>query len=150
MHSAQVSKGKGGRGQKSGISAAASELGIDRSALQRDEHLDEWRRLTLEKVRQSAAPTGGKQPKENGYRKTAKEFGTDERDIRRAEKVASLTPEAKEVAREVHLDDNRSALLKAAVQPEPKPELQEGDHPQFLSPRARGAKRKPPAAGTGG
>ncbi len=84
------------------------------TVLERDQHLEEWRKLTLEKVRQVGAPTGGQQPKEKGYRKTAKEFGTTEQDVRRAEKVSSLTEEAKETAREVGLDNNRSALLKAA------------------------------------
>jgi K+-transporting ATPase c subunit len=43
----------------------------------------------------------------------------DKDDAHRAVKVASLSPEAKEAAKEVGLDDNRSALLQAAkVNPE--------------------------------
>ena len=45
--------------------------------------------------------------------------GVNPMDVSRAAKVASLTDEAKEAAREVGLDDNRSALLEAArVDPE--------------------------------
>jgi len=50
-------------------------------------------------------------------RAASRELGVDRDDARRALKVASLTEEAKEAAREVGLDDNRTALLKAAEQP---------------------------------
>jgi ParB/RepB/Spo0J family partition protein len=51
------------------------------TALERSEHLEEWRRLTLKKVRQLAAPSGGQQPKDKGFRKTAEEFKTSETDV---------------------------------------------------------------------
>lgn len=88
------------------------------TALERDQHVAEWERLTMEseKVRTVSAP-GGKQPKEKGARKTARALGLDEKAVRDARKVASLTDEAKETAREVGLDDNRSALLRAAAEP---------------------------------
>ena len=54
-------------------------------------------------------------------RKAARELGMSEIDVRRSLKVASLTPEAKEAAQQLGLDDNRSAMLKAADYP---PELQ--------------------------
>nr|WP_244635565.1 hypothetical protein [Chthonobacter albigriseus] len=83
------------------------------TALERDEQVAEWVRLTNEKVAQSAPP-GGAQPAAKGLRAAQRELGIERTDASRATKVASLTPEAKAVAREVGLDDNRSALLSAA------------------------------------
>lgn len=75
----------------------------------------EWTELTGEKVRQVDAPAaGGKQPREQGIRKTARELGLSEPDVRRCMKIASLSPEAQAVAVEEGLDNNRSALLDAA------------------------------------
>lgn len=85
------------------------------TALQRSEQIDRWRLLTAEKVRKLSAPlTGGIQPKEMGYRKTATELGIDEAEVRASGKISSLSEDAKAAARETGLDDNRSALLKAA------------------------------------
>src|SRR5262249_56856518 len=62
---------------------------------------------------------GGKQPKEHGNRQTARELGIDEAEVRRAEKIASITPAAKDAAKEAGIDDNQSKLLKvAAAEPE--------------------------------
>lgn len=83
------------------------------TALEHSEHVAEWAALA-EKVSQVATPLGGNQPKESGVRKAARELGISKDDASRSVKVASLTPEAKEAAREVGLDDNRSALLEAA------------------------------------
>lgn len=87
--------------------------------LERDQHVAEWIRLTeeVDVLSQSAtkpksSPKGGR-PKA-GVRKAAEELGIDKDDAHRAVKVASLTDEAKETAKEIGLDDNRSALLKAA------------------------------------
>ncbi|MEL7640737.1 MAG: hypothetical protein AAGU21_13930 [Solidesulfovibrio sp.] len=79
------------------------------SNVERSKLIEEWRELTREKVRQVAAPDGGEQPKEQGFRKTAKELGVDERVVRRAHKIATMSPEAHE-ARESGLDDNQSIL----------------------------------------
>src|ERR1700722_2988331 len=96
--------------------------------LERDTQLAERIRLTEQeaegrtkkKVRQSDAlsPRLGR-GKKSGVRQASRELGVSEPDARRAIKVDSLTPEAKEAARDVGLDDNRSALLRAAeVAPE--------------------------------
>jgi ParB-like chromosome segregation protein Spo0J len=78
--------------------------------LERDEHIAEWVRLS-DKLSEKGRP--GKSAH------AARELGINERDVQRAVKVDSLTPEAKQAAREVGLDDNRSALLEAArVDPE--------------------------------
>lgn len=93
------------------------------TVLQRDEHVAEWIRLTEECSRISPQvaekinqPKGRGRPK-GGVEAVVRELGIDSDDARRAVKVASLSDEAKEVAREVHLDDNRSALLEAAKEP---------------------------------
>ena len=83
------------------------------TALERSEHIAEWARLS-ERVSQLATPSGGTQPNEKGVRKAARELGIGVNDAHRSVKVAGLTDEAKEAAREVGLDDNRSALLEAA------------------------------------
>jgi hypothetical protein len=86
------------------------------TVLQRDEHVAEWIRLTEEAehvlrqpdAKPKAGPKGGRP--QSGVRSAARELNLDEADARRAIKVASLSDEAKEVAREVGLDDNRSAF----------------------------------------
>ena len=47
----------------------------------------------------------------------ARELGIQKNDAYRAVSVAGLSDEAKEAAREHGLDDNRTALLKAAAKP---------------------------------
>jgi hypothetical protein len=63
-----------------------------------------------------AKPPAGGRPK-GGVRAAARAIGISEADARRAVKVASLTDDAKRTAKEVGLDDNRSALLHAADAP---------------------------------
>jgi ParB-like chromosome segregation protein Spo0J len=98
------------------------------TVLQRDEHVAEWIRLTELQSRQSDAIEKSKRQdgrghrKESGTRKAAREIGVSEPDARRAVQVASLSDEAKEAARAVGLDDNRSALLEAAKAPKEKQE----------------------------
>lgn len=73
------------------------------TALERDEQVTEWIKLADEVSRQvDAKPKSGKKGgrPEAGTRKAAREIGVSEPDARRAVKVASLTPEAKEAARE--------------------------------------------------
>jgi ParB-like chromosome segregation protein Spo0J len=73
----------------------------DLSAVERAEHIDEWRQLTLTKVRQVAAPwPGGQQPGEQGHRKTADALGISERSVRRAEAIATLSDDLRDQARE--------------------------------------------------
>ena len=85
--------------------------------MERDKLVAEWERLTGKEVsRQVAAKPHGGRP-QGGIRDTARQLGLDERDVRRAIKVASITPEAQQAAHEVGLADNRSALLEAASKP---------------------------------
>lgn len=55
--------------------------------------------------------------KEGGVRAASRELGIDRDTARRSLQVASLSSEAKDAARKTGLDDNRSALLKAASEP---------------------------------
>lgn len=87
------------------------------TALERDEHIAKWVELAAIKARQVDEPLkGGRQPNEKGQAKAARELGISEPDARRAAKVASLSDEAKQVARDTGLDDNRSVLLAATKQ----------------------------------
>lgn len=88
------------------------------TVLEHDEWTAEYVRLTIEaesdKPSQVATVSKGGRGKRSGIRAAAKELGIDKDAAHRAVKVDSLTPEAKEVARETGQDDNRSALLDAA------------------------------------
>ena len=86
------------------------------SGLERDEHINRWRELTLEKVVQNGPPAGGVQPDEKGYRKTARELGVRHASVIEAEKVANLDPEVKAVAKETG-ETSHAALVEAAKQP---------------------------------
>lgn len=81
---------------------------------ERDEQLAEWVKITERMVSGQLVhkPQGGRP--EGGIAAAARELGIDRKDAERALKVASLSPEAKQAARDTGLDDNRSALLQAA------------------------------------
>lgn len=97
------------------------------SALERSEHIAEWVRLTEERrkakeenqMAQVAPPEiGYKKPppqKESGIRAASRELGIDRDKARRSVNIATrLSEEAKDVARETGLDNNQSALERAA------------------------------------
>lgn len=109
------------------------------SALERDEHVAEWVRLTDISPPPVAKPTG--RP-EGGVRAAARELGVNREDARRAVKTAALAPEAKEAARETKLDDNRSALLEAAKAETPAAQVH-----VIRSIAARGKVAAEPASG---
>jgi uncharacterized protein with PIN domain len=83
--------------------------------LERDEQIAEWIKITDRISVQSETKTIGRP--EGGVRAAARALGVDHVDAHRAVKVASLSDEAKDAAREAGLDDNRSALLEAASKP---------------------------------
>lgn len=93
------------------------------TVLERSEHVAEWVRLTNEKVAQLEPPTGGRQPKEEGIRKAARELGVDRNEAQRSAKVDRISPEAKAAAREAGIDDNQSALLRVAKEANPVAQL---------------------------
>jgi hypothetical protein len=92
------------------------------TVLERDTQLARWITLSAERKLQSVqnAPIvtrrqdGRGHRQESGISAAARELGVDETDAKRANKVASLSDEAKQEARDLGLDDNRSALLDAA------------------------------------
>lgn len=84
---------------------------------QRAEHIAEWVRLTEEKKGAQLAPPGGHQPYDKGIKSAVRDLGIDRTEAQRAIKIASLSDEAKDAARAEGLDDNQSALLKAAAAP---------------------------------
>lgn len=96
----------------------------DLTALQRDEHVAEWIRLTEQKAldlqlsqvatNETKRIDGRGHRQESGIRAASRELGIDKDAAHRAVKVDSLTDEAKEVAKEAGLDNNRTALLEAA------------------------------------
>ena len=75
------------------------------------------------KPRQLDAVSVGGRGKKGGIREAARQLGLSEADIRRAIKVASLSPEAQQAAHEVGLADNRSALLRAADETTPEDQV---------------------------
>lgn len=94
------------------------------TALERDEHVAEWIRLTDGSSGASCATKpGAGRHSVGGVRAAARELGIDRDDARRAVKVDGLSPEAKAAAREAGLDDNRSAMLRAAAEPNPAAQL---------------------------
>lgn len=89
------------------------------TALERDEQVAKWVELNAAKVsaQVEAKPQGGRP--ESGVRAAARELGLEKEDARRAVKVASLSDEAKEAAREAGLDNNRSVMLTASKEEDP-------------------------------
>lgn len=96
----------------------------DLSKLERDNHLARWIELTDVKevsTQVVSKPKGGRP--EGGVRAAWRELGVNREDARRAVKVASLSDEAKKAAVDHGLDDNRSALLAAAKENDPKAQV---------------------------
>jgi ParB family chromosome partitioning protein len=89
----------------------------DLTALERDEQVARWLELSREKVLPQLVPKPDGGRPEGGVRAASRELGVNREDARRATKVASLSDDAKAAAREVGLDDNRTALLTAARAP---------------------------------
>lgn len=79
----------------------------DLSAVERAEHIDEWRRLTVAKGAQVAPPSGGKQPGDRGHYKTAETLGVSRDTVRRAEAIASLPETVRDQAREERWSQER-------------------------------------------
>lgn len=90
---------------------------------QRAEQIAEFVRLVKEKRERETdklaqvAPVSGGRGNEGGERLAARDLGITRDEVRRAEKIDSIAPEAKDAAREVGIDDNQSALLRVAARP---------------------------------
>jgi hypothetical protein len=94
----------------------------DLTKLERDEQIAEWIDITEKVSSQLATKPQGGRP-ESGVRAAARDLGVDRDDAHRAVKVASLSDEAKETAREEHPDNNRSALLAASREKSPEAQV---------------------------
>ncbi|WMT88666.1 ParB N-terminal domain-containing protein [Pelagibacterium sp. 26DY04] len=96
------------------------------TALQRSEQIARWIELTTarrEAGEISRQPDAKPGRPEGGVRAAARELGLSEPDARRAVKVAGLSAEAKAAAVDAGLDNNRTALLAAAKEPEPEKQV---------------------------
>jgi ParB/RepB/Spo0J family partition protein len=79
---------------------------------ERADQLGEWVQLCNGQVDHSR---GGKPNK--GISEASRQLGVGRKDVERAVKIASISPEAKEVAREAGINDNQSKLLRVAAEP---------------------------------
>lgn len=84
------------------------------TALERDEQVARWVVLTEQKRVSSQPETKKRGRPESGVSAASRDLGLAKADAHRATKVASLSEQAKVTAREVGLDDNRTALLEAS------------------------------------
>lgn len=87
------------------------------SKLDRDDNIAEWIKITERVSLQSATKPQREGRPDSGVNAASRELGIEQTDAHRAVKVASLSDEAKDAARETGLDNNRSALLEAAGKP---------------------------------
>jgi len=116
------------------------------TALERDEHIAEWVTLSQDKVSAQLAPKPQGGRPEGGINAAARELGIERTEAQRAVKVAEkLSPEAKDEARSLGLDDNQSALLKAAAEPTPEAQKQKLQEHAAKPRKARTPKAEPPA-----
>lgn len=93
------------------------------TVLERGELEAEWIRLAAAAKVGQVDPPGGRQPRDRGLRAAVRDLGIERMEVRRAVKIDSLAPEAKEEARALSLDDNQTALLKAAREPTPEAQV---------------------------
>lgn len=84
------------------------------TALERGQHIAKWIELNAARVLFQSETKSRGRPITKGIRAAQRDLGIGVADASRSIKVASLTDEAKNAARATGLDDNRTALLKAA------------------------------------
>lgn len=107
------------------------------TALERDEQVARWIELVEQKVsaQHVQKPQGGRP--EGGISAASRELGINRMDASRATKVAGLSDEAKDYAREHDLSDNRTALLNASRQETPQAQV------HYLNTHHKKPKRAP-------
>jgi ParB-like chromosome segregation protein Spo0J len=91
------------------------------TALERDQHVALWAELQSKRI--DTTRVNSKPGPKGTLRQTAEDLGMSREDVRKAVKVASLSEAAKEAAKEVGLDDNRTALLAAAKEATPEKQV---------------------------
>lgn len=77
----------------------------DLSAVERAEHIDEWRRLTV--ARNNPQPVGKPGRPSRGHEATAAALGVSHETVRRAEAIATLPQAVRDQAREEHWSQER-------------------------------------------
>jgi hypothetical protein len=77
----------------------------------------EWVELVREKGAHVAHPRGGRQPHDKGLAAAERVLGVSRRDLGRAARIASISPEAQQEIRRAGLDDIQRALLEIANTP---------------------------------
>ncbi|MGY3605139.1 MULTISPECIES: ParB/RepB/Spo0J family partition protein [unclassified Bradyrhizobium] len=95
------------------------------SALERAEQIAKWVELVERRrvsIQSELKPRSGGRP-ESGQAHAARELGLSQPDVHRAVKVASITPEAKQAAKDAGLADNQSALLTASREDTPEAQV---------------------------
>jgi ParB family transcriptional regulator, chromosome partitioning protein len=93
---------------------------------QRADQVAEYARLATEKRDVQSAQVAQKSQAgrpESGDSRVARDLGITRDEVRRAKTIAALPEETKQAAREIGLDDNQSALLKAARAPTPEAQI---------------------------
>jgi ParB-like chromosome segregation protein Spo0J len=89
------------------------------TAVERAEHIDEWRMLTEAKVGASCTHPGGRQPAERGIAKAARALGVSEDTVKRSGKIAALPKDVRDQARAEEWTQDR--LLRQARGASPVP-----------------------------
>ena len=94
------------------------------TALERAEHIADWLKLKWgaqqpSDEKSSEAKAKGRGRPQGGRSAAAREIGISEPDARRSERIAALPDDAKAEAKVLGLDDNQTALLKAAAASDP-------------------------------
>ncbi|MCP1848369.1 MULTISPECIES: ParB/RepB/Spo0J family partition protein [unclassified Bradyrhizobium] len=82
-------------------------------ALERAEAENEWLQASQNDPGQ-LAQSSRHQPNDRGISRTSRTLDVSRRELKRAQQIAGISPEAKLKARELKLHDNQSALLKIA------------------------------------
>jgi hypothetical protein len=101
---------------------------------QRSDQIAEWVAITNKKAQLAPfSNQGAGRGNKGGVNAAARELGVGRTDIQRAVKIAAITPEAKDAARDAGLDDNQSALLRVAAQ---KPQKQEQEVRRIIAERS--------------
>lgn len=109
--------------------------------LERDDNIAEWLKITEQRMLANCQQS--KPGPKSAIRAASDEIGVEQSSAHRALKVASLSDEAKEVARETGLDNNRTALLAAAREKGPKAQVarlanyRDGDIRELVPARER-------------
>jgi ParB family chromosome partitioning protein len=88
------------------------------TVLERAESINEWIKLVDEKKKAvQVAHPGGKQANDRGFSTTARDLNITREKVRRSEKIASISEDAKMQARGSRLANNQSALISIAKEP---------------------------------